>query len=192
MANTWRGNSAAFPTLNFDENNTLRYEVHRIGDRLEFSFSRTAKEKVADTVRAPVQAMVGGKRSRNQFPDWARSGLTASLARAPALIEARYALSRTAGALVLLPGFSKEQPSDHEDELGRVLSPTFELRCLTCHGKPDTLGRRQIRRCAVRELSWTRLRAHRLRHSSSPATRQTAEASGCQTASKSVPNAIAD
>src|ERR1700733_9918249 len=40
----------------------------------------------------------------------------------------------------LSPGFRKEMPLDREDELGRVLSPTFERRCFSCHGHPGTLG----------------------------------------------------
>ena len=140
MAKTWRGSKAGLTTLTFDEDkqgahgDALHYEVRRSGDRVQFSIASGGKEKFT----VPVQAMVGGERhgisfllGLNQFDGF-------PLER-PALIEARYALSHT-GALVLSPGFRKEKPTDHEDELGRVLSPTFELRCLTCHGKPGTLG----------------------------------------------------
>ena len=82
--------------------------------------------------------MIGGKRHGISFLLTVDRIGGMSLER-PAMLEARYALLPT-GALVLSPGFPKEQPQDLEHELGRVLSPTFELRCLTCHGKPGTLG----------------------------------------------------
>lgn len=140
MANTWRGTSATFSPVTFDEGsdaargNPLHYEIRRIGDRLEFSVATAGQEKLTE----PVQAMVGGQRHGISFLIHVDRFGGFSLAR-PALIEARYALSHGV-TLVLSPGFSKDKPGDREDELGRVLSPTFELRCLTCHGKPGTLG----------------------------------------------------
>ncbi len=138
MANTWHGSAAAFLSPDFyarkaETSGKATYEVHRTGDVIEFSVVNPEKVRVT----APVRAIVGGKRhgvslllEMSQF-----GGI--SLER-PVMIEARYALSPT-GSLLLSPGFLKET-GDREDELGRVLSPAFEQRCLGCHGKPDTLG----------------------------------------------------
>lgn len=134
MASTWRGDSASFTSLSFDEANALHYEVRRIAGHVEFSVTSAGKDKLTE----PVDAMVGGRRHGISFLIGLDRLDGFSLAR-PALIEARYALSHR-GTLVLSPGFNKDKPADREDELGRVLSPTFELRCLTCHGKPGTLG----------------------------------------------------
>ncbi|HEX4808519.1 MAG TPA: peptidylprolyl isomerase [Bryobacteraceae bacterium] len=139
MANTWRGNNGTFTTLRFDEDkngehgNALHYEVRRIGERVEFSVGSVGRR-----LAEPVQLMVGGQRHGISFLLGLDQFGGFALER-PALIEARYAVSHT-GTLVLSPGFRKDKPTDHEDELGRVLSPTFEVRCLTCHGKPGTLG----------------------------------------------------
>jgi tetratricopeptide (TPR) repeat protein len=140
MANTWHGSSATFTTLNFDEDkntvhgNALHYEIRQSGGHIQFSVASAGSGKLTE----PVQAIVGGRRHGISFL-LSLDQLGGLPLERPALIEARYALSHT-GALVLSPGFRKEEPIDHEDELGRVLSPTFELRCLTCHGKPGTLG----------------------------------------------------
>jgi tetratricopeptide repeat protein/PPIC-type peptidyl-prolyl cis-trans isomerase-like protein len=128
MANTWHGTTATLPPLKFDEG-ALHYEVRRDGDRLEFSVGK---------VRAQVNEMVGGKRHGLSFLLGLDQIDGISLER-PALMEGRYA-SSSQGVLVLSPGFLKEKPADYEDSLGRVLSPTFERRCLTCHGQPGTLG----------------------------------------------------
>ncbi len=140
MARTWRSPNSKFAELNFEEGKdlgsqkALHYGIRKNGSHIEVSVSRPPKPPLT----LPVQAMVGGERHGQSFLLHLDQLGGLSLAR-PALIEARYALSH-AGTLVLSPGFRKETPLDREDELGRVLSPTFELRCLTCHGKPGTLG----------------------------------------------------
>ncbi len=136
MANTWRGtNVAGFHSVTFDEGSTnaLHYEVSPAADHLQFSVT-SGKTKIA----IPVQAMVGGKRHGISFLLNVQQIDGLPLER-PALIEGRYALS-PAGSLVFSPGFEHERPTNYEDEAGRVLSPGFELRCLTCHGQPGTLG----------------------------------------------------
>ena len=135
MANTWRGNTAPFTGLAFDEDKQavhgqpIHYDIRRIGNRVDFSVGK---------LTIPVQSMVGGQRHGISFLLGLDQFGGFPLER-PTLMEARYALSHT-GTLVLSPGFQKDKPADHEDELGRVLSPNFEQRCLTCHGKPETLG----------------------------------------------------
>lgn len=140
MANTWR--SALAPSLpaNFDQKKiegptpALQYEVRRVADRFEFSVLPPHGPKTV----LPVEAIIGGKRHGMSFLARLQQIDGIPLAR-PALIEARYAYSPHR-SLVLSPGFLNQKPSDFEDSLGRVLSPGFEQRCLTCHGKPGTLG----------------------------------------------------
>jgi len=141
MAQTWRGSSAAFPESKFDEGSKdtpasqrIRYDIRCSGNQVLFSVTGGGSEPWT----VPVESMIGGKRHGISFLLTLDRLGGISLER-PAVLEARYALLPT-GALVLSPGFPKEQPNDLEHKLGRVLSPTFELRCLTCHGKPGTLG----------------------------------------------------
>ncbi len=141
MAQTWRGNSTALKESKFDEGSKdtsasqqVHYDVRREGNQVLFSVTNGGSEPWT----VPVESMIGGTRHGISFLLTVDRLGGLSLER-PAMLEARYALLPT-GALVLSPGFPKEQLQDLEHELGRVLSPTFELRCLTCHGKPDTLG----------------------------------------------------
>ncbi len=129
MANTWR--SAAHPVapLQFDEG-----PLHYTATSHDFSVSAQKEAKLS----AAVEAIVGGERHGMSFLLGLDQIAGIPLER-PAMLEARYALSHT-GVLVLSPGFRTEQPVDREDQLGRTLSPSFEARCLTCHGKPGTLG----------------------------------------------------
>src|SRR6185312_5640156 len=61
------------------------------------------------------------------------------LNRAP-LVEGRYLHYAPANRLELSPGFAKEKPATYETAFGRVLSPQFERKCVTCHGQPRTRG----------------------------------------------------
>jgi tetratricopeptide (TPR) repeat protein len=139
MANTWRGPSAPSLSAHFDEHRIeesdgSRYEVRRTLNRFEFFVARSN----AQALNIPVDAVIGGYRHGVSF--LLRLGqLDGIPLERPALLEARYA-SSPQGTLVLSPGFSTEKPANLEDLLGRTLSPTFERRCLTCHGEPETLG----------------------------------------------------
>ena len=140
MANTWRGALAPSLPAIFDQKKVegpdpvFQYEVRRLAEHFEFS---VIPPHGPQTV-LPVEAIIGGERHGMSF--LARiSQLDGIPLERPALIEGRYAYSPH-GSLVLSPGFLNEKPSDLEDALGRVLSPNFEKRCLTCHGQPDTLG----------------------------------------------------
>ncbi len=141
MARTWLGTSPTFPESKFDEGSAeagassqIHYHVQRNQGQVLFSVANAG----SDSFTAPVESMIGGKRHGISLLLTVEQLAGISLER-PAMIEARYALLHT-GAFVLSPGFPKQQPQDLEHELGRVLSPTFESRCLTCHGKPGTLG----------------------------------------------------
>lgn len=141
MANTWRGVLAPSFPKRFDEKKSdgpapaLRYEIfRRAGGQFEFSVVSSGGSKIS----LPVKAIVGGKRHGYSFLTGIDAVDGIPLAR-PALIEGRYIYSPH-GTLELSPGFLAAKPADLEDMLGVVLSPGFEKRCLTCHGKPGTLG----------------------------------------------------
>jgi predicted CXXCH cytochrome family protein len=141
MAKTWNAASTLPLLASFDQKKiegpdpALSYEVRRSGGQLEFSIAGPhATESVL-----PVQAVIGGKRHGVSFLARIRELDGIPLAR-PALIEARYAYSSHAAALVLSPGFQTEKPASLETAAGRVLSPAFEQKCLSCHGQPGTLG----------------------------------------------------
>lgn len=139
MAKTWKGALAPSLPANFDEQTAegpdpaLHYEVLRRSGGFEFSVVSRGEKTVL-----PVQAIIGGDRHGISFLPRITELDGIPLARS-ALLEGRYAASPH-GSLVLSPGFQKEKPSNLEDTLGRVLSPAFERRCLTCHGQPHTLG----------------------------------------------------
>ena len=58
----------------------------------------------------------------------------------PTLVQARYAWSAEKEKLLIAPGCAAGKPQSLESALGLVLSPTFEARCLSCHGRPSQLG----------------------------------------------------
>lgn len=131
MALTWQGRTGTFLPKD--------YQRTRMEGPLQYSFSRTAQGisyKVAMPGTAPVTAVaettVGGTRHGLSFLARYPSIAGVKLPRSP-LIEARY-LEYHTGKLVLSPGFPEETPSSWDTALGRVLSPDFEQKCLTCHG----------------------------------------------------------
>ncbi|MBV8894878.1 MAG: peptidylprolyl isomerase [Acidobacteriaceae bacterium] len=140
MAKTWDAASTLPLPQGFDQKKSegrepaLIYEVRSSGGKLEFSMTCPQLGEMV----LPVEAVIGGKRHGVSFLARVRDVDGIPLARS-ALIEARYAYSPH-GSLVLSPGFQTEKPATWERALGRVLSPAFEQRCLTCHGQPGTLG----------------------------------------------------
>ena len=141
MAKTWNAASTLPLPAGFDEKKVegpdpaVIYEVRSSGGKLQFS---VAGPHAIQTV-LPVEAVIGGKRHGVSFLARIRELDEILLAR-PALIEARYAYSPHSSTLVLSPGFQIEKPVTLETALGRVLSPHFEQKCLSCHGQPGTLG----------------------------------------------------
>ncbi len=140
MAKTWNAASTLPLPPGFHEKKVegpdppFVYEVRSAGGNLEVSITDPNGSKLV----LPVEDVIGGRRHGVSFLMRIRKLDGIPLAR-PALIEARYAYSPH-GSLVLSPGFQTEKPAGLEIALGRVLSPTFEQRCLTCHGQPGTLG----------------------------------------------------
>jgi hypothetical protein len=85
---------------------------------------------------APIEASMGG--SRHGYSLFARiSGIGGvKLSRQP-LVETRFLLGPRQ-ELLFSPGHSAEKPTSYQTAIGRVLSPQFERKCLTCHGAPGT------------------------------------------------------
>jgi len=127
MARTWHGTSFAFAESKIDER-SLHYDVGRKGENILFSVANSG----AEALTLPVKSVIGGQRHGMSLL-MTIDQLGGNALERPAMIEARYALMPN-GSLVLSPGFPKETPQDLEHQLGRVLSPTFQGRCLSCHG----------------------------------------------------------
>jgi predicted CXXCH cytochrome family protein len=141
MAKTWDAATTLPLPAKFDEKKVegpdpaLLYELSNAGGKLRFTIARPD----AIETLLPVEAVIGGKRHGVSFLARIRELDGVPLAR-PALVEARYAYSPHSAALVLSPGFQTERPVTLEAALGRILSPAFEQKCLSCHGQPGTLG----------------------------------------------------
>ncbi len=141
MANTWHGAVGRSLRPAFDETITegpdpaLHYEVRRGTDGFVDSITMSDRTNVT----LPIRVIMGGQRHGLSFLAHIEQFNGIPLDR-PALIETRYAYSPERKALVLSPGFSTEKPSTYPEAFGHALSSTFEVKCLTCHGEPNTLG----------------------------------------------------
>ncbi len=140
MATTWRSGAASLPAgyhgrATEGSAKLLEYEIDRQRDGLVFS------ALTPDGVKTilPVKVVMGGDRHGLSFL-LSIDKLGAIPLERPALIEARYVYNTPNHVLAISPGFGSGQPSSYEDAFGRVLSPGFEEKCLTCHGEPGTLG----------------------------------------------------
>ncbi|MDX2153647.1 MAG: peptidylprolyl isomerase [Bryobacteraceae bacterium] len=111
--------------------------VHRVQGRsdggLEYKVELPGAEWQPEPLR--VEALVGGLRHGVSF--FVRPAMVGGFAldRAP-LVESRFLHSAKVDGLALSPGFPKERPATFETAFGRVLSPSFERKCLGCHVSP--------------------------------------------------------
>ena len=139
MAKTWHGAITSVLPSNYDgrakEGKALEYEVRRQGDGFVYSTVMPDGSKVI----LPVKVIMGGERNGLSFVVSIEALGGIPLER-PALLEARYCYNTPHRALALSPGFPPETPASYETAFGRVLSPTFAVKCVTCHGQPNTLG----------------------------------------------------
>ena len=140
MAKTWDARATPLPAgyhgrAQEGSTKTLQYDVERQTGGFEFSV------RTPDGVKTtlPVKAVMGGERNGLSFI-LSIDKLGGMPLERPALIEARYVYNWPNHALAISPGFASGAPSSYEDAFGRVLSPGFQKRCLTCHGEPGTLG----------------------------------------------------
>jgi tetratricopeptide (TPR) repeat protein len=137
MANTWQGPLTSWlpPTFRVSVSSDFFYELKREGAALNYSVAGPGTTKV----NLPVGMIVGGQRHGLGFLIPVRQIDGTPLAR-PALIQTRYTWSPDKKKLLIAPGCTESRPQSLESALGLVLSPTFEERCLSCHGKPNPVG----------------------------------------------------
>jgi predicted CXXCH cytochrome family protein len=141
MATTWQTTGTSWLPSDFHTevkegpDPALLSEIRRFTNRFEYSMILGSRPKVA----LPVEAMVGGKRHSIGFL-FRVNQLDGLPLQRGALIQARYAWSLKENKLVLAPGCPVEKPHSYQTAFGIVLSSVHEGRCLTCHGKPNTLG----------------------------------------------------
>ncbi len=122
MANTWIARAEEFSAVAPDDSSyRLNPNLYSVGN-----------------LSLPVDFTVGGRRHGVGFLCRISQVGGNRLAR-PVLIQARYAWSPEKQKLVLAPGCSSAKPQTLEAALGLALSPTFEARCLGCHGR-ETSG----------------------------------------------------
>ena len=141
MATTWQNTDTAWlpPAFRAEVKEgpdpALLSEIRRFSDRFEYSAILGNRPKIT----LPIEALLGGKRHSIGFLSRINQLDGLPLPRT-ALLQARYAWSPTENKLVLAPGCPVEKPHSYQTAFGIVLSPVYEERCLTCHGKPNTLG----------------------------------------------------
>lgn len=141
MAQTWQGAAAKQLPVDYSESYTegpapsITYLVQRTAQ----GFHYEVKMPGPNAFDFPVETTMGGMRHGISFlfrvPDV--GGL--KLGRAP-LVEGRYLHYAPANRLERSPGFPEQKPVTYETAFGRVLSPQFERKCLTCHGQPRARG----------------------------------------------------
>lgn len=137
MATTWQGRLTSWlpATFNAAVTDDLPYELRRSGETITYS----VEVPVGGKFSLPAGILMGGRRHGLGFLLSIRQVDGIPLAR-PALIQARYAWSPEKQKLLIAPGCGTGKPQSLESALGLVLSPTFESRCLSCHGQPNLSG----------------------------------------------------
>jgi tetratricopeptide (TPR) repeat protein len=139
MAATWQGKMTARLPASFDtriaERADQAYKVRRNGNAYQCSLALPDGRHTT----LPVETIVGGSRHGLGFLIRVNDVDGMPLARS-ALVQARYAWSLTQSKLLLAPGCSAAKPDTYEAAVGLTLSPTFESKCLTCHGVPKADG----------------------------------------------------
>ncbi len=135
MAATWQGRFTTWlpPTFQASTADDLPYQLKRTGETFTYSVGFGGVE-----LTLPVDVLMGGRRHGLGFLASIRELDGIPLAR-PALVQARYEWSPERKQLLLAPGCIIAKPQTLDAALGVVLSPTFESRCLSCHGQPSTL-----------------------------------------------------
>lgn len=138
MATSWHGAISASIPLHYSSriaDPPWSYNIRRASGQLLFSLTRSSGRRMI----LPVETVIGDPRSSFSFLIRIAKLDDIPLDR-PALIDARYVWTLHDAVPVLSPLVGTEKPSSLETAFGRVLSPTAEQKCLTCHGAPGTLG----------------------------------------------------
>lgn len=141
MARTWQGTEPKPIPLPYSEEHlegpppAIRYSLRRTTQGLQFRVQLPG----GPPLTFPVEATTGGSRHGISLFIRMRELDGLPLPRAT-LIETRYLYSVPHHDLALSPGFPSEKPANYEAAFGRVLTPSFEKKCLACHGAPRTEG----------------------------------------------------
>jgi predicted CXXCH cytochrome family protein len=141
MARTWQGVATQQLPPNYSETHAegpapvIDYLAQRTGDKARFRVQMPGQP----ALEYPVETTIGGRRHAISFLFRVPEFEGISLPRAP-LVEGRYIHSVLANGLALELGFSEEKPTDYEAAFGRVLTPSLEKRCFSCHVAPRKLG----------------------------------------------------
>jgi tetratricopeptide (TPR) repeat protein len=139
MASTWQGRATSRLPVSFDaqitEGASLVYEIRRSESGFQCFIGLPDESQTT----LPVETIVGGSRHGLGFLIRIKEIDGIPLAR-PALVQARYAWSLTQKKLLLAPGCSAAKSDNYESAVGLSLSPTFESKCLACHGEPNAKG----------------------------------------------------
>ncbi len=136
MATTWQGRLTPWLPPGFQASVAvdLPYELKRTANSFMYSV-----EFGGSNLTLPVDFLMGGQRHGLGFLASVSELDSLPLARR-VLVQARYEWSPEKKQLLLAPGCVLGQPKTLDAALGVVLSPTFESRCLSCHGRPNSEG----------------------------------------------------
>ncbi len=131
--NTWRPVSilssvAALPQQ--VEEAGVSYAVEPVAGRWSYVIQMPGRPKQI----FPIHSVIGGKRFGLSFLYRVEEIESRPLSR-PTLVEGRWMLAAN-GKLKISPGFPAPVPNNYEVAFGRVLSPLFEQKCLSCHLGP--------------------------------------------------------
>jgi hypothetical protein len=144
-------NSPGFQSVQKRRGKTAaEYEVKRVGDHVTYSVNFGNGSKLS----LPVEEMVGGNRHGISFLQRLDAVDGIPLDRPP-LLEGRYAYSPSRHTLELSPGFALENSRTLGSQIGTVLSPTFEQKCVTLSWEAANARSQQVGRRALRKLPWT-------------------------------------
>jgi len=144
MARTWQRLDTNELPATYSEKHTegpepaIHYAVQKAGDRPIYQIQMPGQP----ALEFPVESIVGGKRHAYTFLFRVPEIGGVTLPRAP-LVEGRYIHSVLQNGLALELGFPEEKPSNYDTGFGRVLTPSLEKRCFSCHVSPRTLGTRE-------------------------------------------------
>ncbi len=143
MARTWQGVATRQLPANYFETHAegpapvIEYTVRRSGEKAQYRVQMPGQP----ALEFPVETTIGGKRHGVTFLYRVPALEGSPLPRAP-LVEGRFIHSVLENGLALELGFPEEKPATYETAFGRVLTPSLEKRCLSCHPAPRTLGTR--------------------------------------------------
>jgi predicted CXXCH cytochrome family protein len=143
MAQTWQSSSGTVIPAHYNQTHkegpdpAIGYKVSASGKGFNIETALPGR----DPARYATEELMGGTRHGVSFLFRVHELGGTPLTRAP-LIEGRYLYSIRSHDLAQSPGFPLDKPANFETALGRVLSPSFESKCLSCHGAPRQIGSR--------------------------------------------------